>query len=75
MKREVRSETPMIILLGEFYGMYRAFNKAYFLLQLKVFILAITTNSPEINLGGYVRIDRGFLVRVSRTRASKALIS
>jgi len=75
VKREVSSEAPVIILSGEFYGMYRVFNKTYFLLQLKVFILVTTTNSPEINLGGYVRIDRGFLVRVSRTRASKALIS
>jgi hypothetical protein len=31
--------------------------------ELKVFILATTTNSSEINLGGYVRIDRDFLVR------------
>jgi len=72
VKREV-SSTPTIILSGEFHGMYRVFNNTCFLLQLKVFILATTTNSSEINLGGYVRIDRGFLVRVSRTRASTAL--
>ena len=75
VKREVSSKPPMIVLSGEFRGMYRIFNKTRFLLQLKVFILATTTNSSEINLGGYVRIDRGFLVRVSRTRASTALIS
>jgi len=75
VKREVSSKPPMIILSGEFHGMYRVVNKTLFLLQLKVFILATTTNSSEINLGGYVRIDRGFLVRVSRTRASRALIS
>ncbi|GFG31240.1 hypothetical protein Cfor_06768 [Coptotermes formosanus] len=31
--------------------------------ELKLFTLATTTNSSEINLGGYVRIDRGFLLR------------
>jgi hypothetical protein len=75
VKREVSSKTPMIILSGEFHGMYRVFNKTFFLLQLKAFILTTTTNSSEINLGGYVRIDRGFLVRVSDSRASTALIS
>lgn len=75
VKREVSSKPPMTILADEFHGMYRIFNKTLFLLQLKVFILATTTNSSEINLGGYVRIDRDFLVRVSRTRASTALIS
>jgi hypothetical protein len=75
VKREVSSIPPMIILSGEFHGMHRVFNKTFFLLQLKVFILATTTNSPEINLGVYVRIDRGFLVRVSRTKASTSLIS
>ena len=74
MKREVSSKPPMIILSGEFRGMYRVFNKTFFFLQLKVFILATTTNSSEINLGGYVRIDRAFLVRVSHTRASTAVI-
>ena len=75
VNREVSSKPPMIVLSDEFHGMYRVLNKTLFLLQLKVFILATTTNSSEINLGGYVRIDRGFLVRVSRPRASIALNS
>ena len=70
VRREVSSKPQIIILSGEFHGMYRVFNKTLFLLQLKEFILAATTNSSEINLGGYVRIDRGFLLKVSSTGPS-----
>ncbi|KDR19186.1 gustatory and odorant receptor 63a-like [Zootermopsis nevadensis] len=31
--------------------------------ELKIFTRVMTLNSSEINLGGYVRIDRGFLLR------------
>lgn len=42
--------------------------------ELKIFIRATTINSSEINLGGYVRIDRSFLLRFACTMVTYLIV-
>ncbi|XP_023717014.1 gustatory and odorant receptor 22 isoform X3 [Cryptotermes secundus] len=42
--------------------------------ELKIFIRATTISSSEINLGGYVRIDRSFLLRFTCTMVTYLIV-